>query len=199
MTCGGLALWTDRVLCALERLQPDWWEPWLQLMAVLLSAVVSVFIAVGVAKDARKTTLAAVSQQIAAERELITIQLEAEREDRRRDMMRARVVEVATVIDRQMVAPRSEWTREIGEVTAAFTRLSFALPFTIRDELENHFAVAALELMAVRNAMFEDPDAAKMVKWTARYRTMISMIHEEAGIAMIQQILAWQANGSEGR
>lgn len=192
MACGDDAPWTDRLLCALTALRSEWWEPWLQVLAVVLSAVISVLIAVWVARDARKTTMAAVTQQIAAERESISIQLAAEREDRWRDVMRERAVEAATVIDRQVTAPAESWSAEIRELSAVFTRLGLALPFAVRDELEDQLQQASLELSAVRSAMLKKPeDRTELVRWSGRYRTLISMIHEEVDVKLILELLLW--------
>lgn len=172
----------DQLVCAVQALKPEWWEQWLPAVALLVSAVVPILIAFWVARDARKTTLTAVNMQIAADRQ-----------ERHRDSLRARVNEFAQVVNRQPVIDSDSWKTESLAVSAVSTALSISLPWDVRQKLDQALSDAAPDLLGIRAEQLagNDEEGAGLFSWVARYRTLADMILTEQPPQVILQMYAW--------
>jgi len=179
--CEDLGGW-HLVACAIESLQPKWWEQWLPAVATLLSVLVPVLIAIWVSRDARKTTLHSVQ-----------VQIEAEREERRRDELRARVVTLSSVTDRQLLVEQDDWRRELWSFSEAIVSVTMALPWGMRETVGKWLRDKRQELIELRAAMRNDP-SIDLIKWSSQIRTICEMIHAEASESTIQTILRWMDN-----
>lgn len=142
----------DRLVCAIQSLEPEWWEQWLPVIALLVSVAAPFAVASWVAKRSRADTLAAVQRQIEASRQDIERQIDAgrestmnaverqisaERDHLERERIRQKIEDFRTASSRQVFIRSMEERREgIRDVDRAAGALGLALPVDIKTAVE---------------------------------------------------------------
>lgn len=191
----------DQIVCAITSLEPEWWEPWLPLVAIALSVAAPFAVAWWVAKKSREQTFeaiqaqieanrAAVEAQITANQEAIDRQIQAgaeqtiravehqvaaDRQQREREVMRAKVEQWVT-------ASQQEHHRRLDEAisagTGAYTvvidALDLALPKALRDAMEPWFSNSGLRLVNIRTIQRTSSDLGSdvMTSWWSTNKTL---------------------------
>lgn len=143
MDCAGeSARLLERLVCGVEALEPASWEPLLALGTLVATVGVSIGVALFAAGRSRKDAMAVAEKQIAAAREDLTAQAQADRETtllaverqiaadreaRRDDDRRLALRELVIVVQSQMVPRSAPLQAEIDRLQAVAVRAELCL------------------------------------------------------------------------
>jgi hypothetical protein len=174
MDCLGETRQLVEIACAVQGLEPEWWEMWLQyLLLPLIAVAVPVFVAVWVTKKSRELTLEATRLQLDEDRnttlDALKIQIEASNkqasEARRRDL----VSRYLAVTNRQAGATAVDWSTETAAVTEVTAALDVDLNLLEMNVLRNFLVEHENDLLEIRLELISNPTALALA--TAEWST----------------------------